>query len=244
VIEPVGQSRADWEIVCDLGRRLSRQLELGVEDEFIYDHPSEIWAEMVRLTPSMAGISYRRLDDEGGIQWPCPTPDHPGTRFLYESEFPRGPRARFVPFDQGPQADELPSKRFPLILNTGRILYHWHGGTITRRADSLLAMAPELQIAMSHEDGERYQVTDGEWVRLVSRRGELEGRATYTDRMRVGEVFVPFVKLQEHAANFLTNSAFDPDSKIPEYKVCAARLEKIDANVDRGNGRRRQRAAV
>ena len=228
VIDPVGQSRPDWEIICDLGRRLSNKLDAGVEDEFDYGHPSEIWDEMAAVTPIVAGISYDRLDKEGGIQWPCPTPDHPGTRYLYANDFPRGSRARFVGFDQGPAADEMPSKRFPLILNTGRILYHWHGGTITRRATGLLARAPELQIAMSPDDGERYGVADGEWVRLRSRRGDLEGRATYTEKMRAGEVFVPFVKLQESAANFLTNSALDPDSKIPEYKVCAVRFEKIE----------------
>jgi predicted molibdopterin-dependent oxidoreductase YjgC len=227
VVEPVGQSRPDWDILSDLGRRMSRRMDLRMENEFTYGHPSEIWDEMAALTPTLSGISYDRLEREGGIQWPCPSPDHPGTRYLYERDFPRGPRAKFVPFDQGPQAEELPSKRFPLILNTGRILYHWHGGTITRRSAELLARAPEVEIGMSREDGERYGVADGEWVRLVSRRGELEGRAAYTDKMRAGEVFVPFVKLKEHAANFLTNSAFDPDSKIPEYKVCAARLEKI-----------------
>ena len=227
VIEPVGQSRPDWAILCDLAQRMSARLELDAESEFAFGHPSEVWAEMARHTPPLAGISYDRLDNEGGIQWPCPTPDHPGTRFLYEKDFPRGPRAKFVPFDQGPQAEELPTKRFPLILNTGRILYHWHGGTITRRASGLLARSPELQVAMSAEDGERYGVADGEWVRLASRRGRLEGRALYTERMRAGEVFVPFVKLQEHAANFLTNSAHDPTSKIPEYKVCAVRIEKV-----------------
>ena len=238
-VEPIGQSRPDWEIICELGRRLSARLGLGLEQEFTYDHPSEIWGEMAGLTPTVAGISYERLDEEGGIQWPCPTPDHPGTRFLYEKDFPRGPRARFVPFEQGPQAEELPTKRFPLILNTGRILYHWHGGTITRRSAGLLARAPELQISMSAEDGERYGVADGEWARLRSRRGELEGRVLYTEKMRSGEVFVPFVKLQEHAANFLTNSAHDPTSKIPEYKVCAARIEKIGAENRRSAKRRR-----
>ena len=226
-VEPVGQSRPDWEILCDLGRRMSDSFGLDANAEFSFGHPSEIWDEMAGLTPSLAGISYDRLDSEGGIQWPCPTADHPGTRYLYEKDFPRGPRAKFVPFDQGPQAEEMPSKRFPLILNTGRILYHWHGGTITRRATGLLARSPELEIAISAKDGERYGVAEGEWVRLASKRGELEGRVTYSDKMRAGEVFVPFVKLEKHAANFLTNSAFDPDSKIPEYKVCAVRFEKI-----------------
>ena len=225
-VEPIGESRPDWDILCDLAKRLSTRRGLGAEREFSYAHPSEIWAEMASLTPNLSGISYERLED-GGIQWPCPTPDHPGTRFLYEKDFPRGPRAKFVAFDQGPAAEEMPSKRFPLILNTGRILYHWHGGTITRRADGLLARSPELQIAISEDDGARFGVQDGEWIRLRSRRGDLEGRALFTDKMRAGEVFVPFVKLRDHAANFLTNSAFDPNSKIPEYKVCAIRIEKV-----------------
>ena len=227
-VEPIGESRPDWDILCDLAQRLSRRRGLGAEGEFSYAHPSEIWAEMAALTPNLSGISYERLED-GGIQWPCPTPDHPGTRFLYEKNFPRGPRAKFVAFDQGPAAEEMPSKRFPLILNTGRILYHWHGGTITRRADGLLARSPELQIAISEDDGARFGVQDGEWIRLRSRRGDLEGRALFTEKMRAGEVFVPFVKLRDHAANFLTNSAFDPNSKIPEYKVCAVRIERVVA---------------
>ncbi|MYC05747.1 MAG: formate dehydrogenase subunit alpha [Chloroflexi bacterium] len=227
VVEPIGDSRPDWDILCDLAQRMSRNLGLGMEDQFAFTHPSEIWQEMAGNTPIIAGISYDRLEIEGGIQWPCPTPDHPGTRYLYEYDFPRGPRAKFVAFNQGPQAEEMPSRRFPLILNTGRILYHWHGGTITRRADNLLARAPELQISMSADDGAKFEVSDGEWIRLKSRRGVLEGRANYTDKMRQGEVFVPFVKLQQHAANFLTSDALDPYSGIPEYKVCAVRIEKV-----------------
>jgi len=225
VVKPVGSSRPDWEIICDLARRLSVSMNLGLEEQFEYLNASEIWDEMSALTPMISGITYERLEN-GGIQWPCPDVDHPGTRFLYEHDFPRGPRAKFVGFDQGPASDELPTERFPLILNTGRILYHWHGGTITKRAEGLLARASELLIAISPEDGEKYQVTDGEWITVKSKRGMIEGRVSYSDKMRSGEIFVPFVKLQEHAANFLTNAALDPNSRIPEYKVCAVRLEK------------------
>jgi len=231
-VEPVGESKADWEIIRDVALRMSSKLGLELEHEFNYSHPSEIFDEMTTLMPIIEGISYDRLENEGGIQWPCPTPDHPGTRFLYESDFPRGPRAKFVGFDQGPVADETPSARFPLILNTGRILYHWHGGTITRRADNLLARSPELTVGMNPADGEKYGIPDGEWIRVRSRRGDLEARAVYTERQRVGEIFVPFVKLQEHAANFLTNSALDPNSRIPEYKVCAVRVDIV--GEDRG----------
>ena len=227
-IAPRGGSRPDWEIISDLARRMCRNLELPFEDQFNYGHPSEIFAEMARLTPIIAGISYDRLEREGGIQWPCPTPDHPGTTYLYANGFPRGPRALFVPFDQGPVAAETPNRRFPFILNTGRILYHWHGGTITRRVAGLMARSPELQIAINPQDGQELGLTDGQMVRVSSRRGKLTGRALFTDRERTGEIFIPFVKLSESAANFLTNAAYDPTSKIPEYKVCAVRIESLE----------------
>ena len=125
-------------------------------------------------------------------------------------------------------AAETPNKRFPLILNTGRILYHWHGGTITRRVAALLAHSPELQVAINPQDGAKYKIGDGQFVRVSSRRGELTGNALFTERMRSGEVFIPFVKLSESAANFLTNAAYDPESKIPEYKVRAVRIEPVE----------------
>ncbi len=224
-IEPRGQSRPDWEIICDLGRRMCRRLGLPLERQFTYDHPGEIFDEMARLTPIISGITYERLEREGGIQWPCPTAEHPGTPYLYADTFPRGPRARFLPHEQGPVAAETPNRRYPLILNTGRILYHWHGGTITRRVDGLLARAPELEVSINPADGQKYGLADGRPVRVISRRGELTGKARFTDRMRAGEIFIPFVKLSKSAANFLTNAAYDPSTKIPEYKVCAVRVE-------------------
>lgn len=222
-----GQSRPDWLILSEVARRVSERQGLGLESQFAYTHPSEIWDEMAGLMPAVAGITYGRLEEEGGVQWPCPTVDHPGTRYLYEKDFPRGPRAKFVPFEQGPAAAELPGGGYPLALTTGRVLYHWHGGTITRRSPGLMERAPEVEVSINPEDGERYAVGDGDLVRLTSRRGEMEARAVLTDRMRRGEVFVPFVKLQEHAANFLTNAVFDPTARIPEYKACAIRIEKV-----------------
>jgi formate dehydrogenase alpha subunit len=243
VIEPVGDSRPDWEIIGELGRLISAKLGLDLEHEFDYSHPSEIFDEMSSLTPFLGGMNYDRLDQEGGIQWPCPTPDHPGTRYLYESDFPRGPRAKFVAFDQGPAADEVPSNRFPLILNTGRILYHWHGGTMTTRASNLMARAPELELSINAQDGEKYGIEDGDWVRVRSRRGDMEARAVFTDKQHPGELFVPFVKLKEHAANFLTNPALDPTSRIPEFKVCAVRVDKM-VNGEVVSDRRRRGARV
>jgi predicted molibdopterin-dependent oxidoreductase YjgC len=228
VIPPVADSRPDWDIVCDLARRMCNRLGLPWEDQFAYQHPAEIFDEMARLTPIISGISYRRLDAEGGIQWPCPTPDHPGTTYLYADIFPRGDRAKFVGFEQGPVAAETPSERFPLLLNTGRVLYHWHGGTMTRRVEGLMARAPALEVSINPADGERYGLRDGGAVRVRSRRGELTGVARHTYRMRTGEIFIPFVRLSDSAANFLTNAVYDPDSRIPEYKVCAVRVEPAE----------------
>jgi len=226
-IEPIGQSRADWIITCDLARRICRRLGLD-ETQFSFNHPSEIFNEMARLTPIISGISYERLDGEGGIQWPCPHPKHNGTSVLYQDSFPRG-LGKFVPVKQQKPAAELPSRRFPLILNTGRILYHWHGGTITRRVEGLVAMAPELLVSIHPKDAIKAEVKDGDEVRVESRRGEVFGIASLTDSVREGEVFIPFVRLKESAANFLTNPAFDPESKIPEYKVCAIAIKHADA---------------
>ena len=226
VLEPVGDSKADWKIFCELAEKISEITGEDFGSEFSYDHPSQIWDEFASLTPLVAGINYERLEN-GGIQWPCPAVDHPGTRYLYEKDFPRGDRAKFVGFEQGKAADELPNRRFPLILNTGRILYHWHGGTMTRRAHGLLARASVLQVAVNPDDCDTYGLNSGDKVCIKSRRGQMEAEVLVSETMNSGEIFVPFVKLQEQAANFLTNAALDPDSRIPEYKVCAVRMEKI-----------------
>ena len=212
----------------EVAKNISKKLGLDLEKQFEYSNASEIWDEMSNLTPIMKGINHQRLKQEGGIQWPCPDTSHPGTRFLYADSFPRGERAKFVGFKQGPPAEEMPSKRFPLILNTGRILYHWHGGTITKRSEELLKRSPELEININPDDGSKYSINDGEVARIISKRGKLEGKIVFSDKMRSGEIFIPFVKLNKFAANFLTNSAYDPTSKIPEYKVCAVRIENVN----------------
>ncbi|MBI2878288.1 MAG: formate dehydrogenase subunit alpha, partial [Candidatus Rokubacteria bacterium] len=225
-----GAARPDWQVTAELARRVAARLGRAAVKGLDWRHPREIFAEMASLVPFLGGISYARLDREGGIQWPCPTPEHPGTRFLYAADFPRG-KGKFIPVHQGPEADELPDPDYPFILNTGRLLYHWHGGTITRRVEGLLALAPRLEVAMNPADARRLGLVSGDPIRVASRRGELEGVVLVTEAMRAGELFVPFLKLAESAANFLTNSAFDPDSKIPEYKVCAVRVRKLPKAV-------------
>jgi formate dehydrogenase alpha subunit len=224
-LPPAGQARPDWWITAELAKRVARRLGIDVGRQFDYTAPAEIFDEMARLTPFLAGLSHARLDREGGIQWPCPTPEHPGTPYLYAESFPRG-RARFVPARQIETAAELPDTDYPFVLNTGRLLYHWHGGTLTRRVQGLMELAPRLEIAIHPSDARCLGVDDGGRLRVESRRGELTGYARVTEAVKPGAVFVPFVKLGESAANFLTNAAFDPSSKIPEYKVCAVRVER------------------
>jgi predicted molibdopterin-dependent oxidoreductase YjgC len=229
-LAPAGEARADWWIACELARRVSRRLGLGLEQTFEYGGPADIFDEMARLTPFLGGISHARLDREGGLQWPCPTPDHPGTRFLYAESFPLG-KARFVPAQQIETAAELPDPEYPFVLNTGRLLYHWHGGTLTRRVEGLLELAPRLEVAVHPADARRLGVETGDAILVSSRRGELTGYARLTEAVRPGAIFVPFVKLADSAANFLTNSACDPVSKIPEYKVCAVNIERVQGAV-------------
>jgi formate dehydrogenase alpha subunit len=225
-LPPPGDARPDWWITAELAKRIARRAGVAVGHQFDYANPAEIFDEMARLTPFLAGLSHARLDREGGLQWPCPTADHPGTRYLYADSFPLG-RARFIPARQIEEAAELPDAEFPFVLNTGRLLYHWHGGTLTRRVQGLLELAPRLEVAVHPSDARRLGVDTGSRLRVESRRGELTGYARVTEAVRPGAIFVPFVKLADSAANFLTNSASDPVSKIPEYKVCAVRLERL-----------------
>jgi formate dehydrogenase alpha subunit len=225
-LPPPGEVQPDWWITAELAKRVARRVGLEVGRQFDYAGPAEIFDEMARLTPFLGGLSHARLDREGGLQWPCPTPEHPGTRYLYGESFPRG-RARFIPARQIEEAAELPDTDYPFVLNTGRLLYHWHGGTLTRRVQGLLELAPRLEIAIHPSDARRLGVDTGARIRVESRRGELTGYAQVTEAVRAGAIFIPFVKLSDSAANFLTNAAADPVSKIPEYKVCAVRLERL-----------------
>jgi predicted molibdopterin-dependent oxidoreductase YjgC len=220
----VGESRPDWEIICDLARRMCRKAGLD-ESQFAYASVADVFDELARLTPFLGGISYERLEREGGLQWPCPVPGHPGSPLLYADSFPRG-LGKFVPVRQQQAAEELPDDDYPLVLNTGRMLYHWHGGTLTRRVQGLMENAGAVPVAIHPGDAGPGGIVTGDDVTVLSRRGRLRGVAVVTDEVQPGNVFVPFVKLRESAANFLTNNVYDPESRIPEYKACAVRIEK------------------
>ena len=224
VIAPVGQSRADWEIVQDVARRTARRVGMS---SYGFEHGSaaSVFDELASLTPIMAGLSHRRLDEEGGLQWPCPSDDHPGTARLYDESFPRG-LGKFIPVRQLPPSAEAPDDRYPLILNTGRVLYHWHGGTMTRRVDGLVDSFPELRVAIHPNDAARMEIVNDEPVWVASRRGRLEGVSFVTEDVAEGSIFMPFVRLADSAANWLTNNVYDEVARIPEYKVCAVAVER------------------
>ena len=178
---------------------------------------------MATVTPQYAGMSHARLE-QAGLQWPCPDPTHPGTPILHTGQFTRG-RGLFCPVDYRPPA-ELPDETYPFILSTGRILFHWHGGTMSRRSPGLDAIAPEAEVEIHPRDAEHFSLAAGDRVRVTSRRGQVVATAKVTRRSPPGTLFMTF-HYAEAAANLLTINALDPISKIPAYKVCAVRVEKL-----------------
>jgi formate dehydrogenase alpha subunit len=223
-VEPPGQARADWQIVAELARRLGARLGSDLTTAphagWDYSSPSQALAEMGELVPAYRGITYERLAGDG-LQWPVPTSDHPGTPFLFADTFPRG-RARFHPL-QYHASPERTDATYPFILTTGRVLYHWHGGTMTRHS-KLDDVFPEALIEINPADGGRLGIREGDAVRVTSPRGTLVVRAFITERVGEGVVFMPF-HFVEAAANVLTSDALDPQAKIPGYKVSAVRIE-------------------
>jgi predicted molibdopterin-dependent oxidoreductase YjgC len=214
-IPPLKGSWPDWQILSGIASRMGYPM--------LYRRPEDIFEEIRQVTPSYAGITYERLNGEG-IQWPCPTTDHPGTLYLHKDRFTRG-RGKFHAIAHKDPA-EIPDEAYPLILTTGRILYQYHTSTMTRRTRGLNELAPECLVEISPGDAEALKIHDGNIVRVLSRRGEIQAKARVTDRSPLGTIFIPF-HFAEAAANKLTNAALDPVSKIPEFKVCAVRVEAL-----------------
>ena len=214
-IESVGDSKPDWWITCQIAQRMGAK-------GFEFQTPSQIMDEIASLTPSYGGISYNRLED-GGLQWPCPTQEHPGTPILHTERFSRG-KGHFVPLEYKPPM-ELPDDDYPLTLTTGRSLYHFHTGTMTRKVKGLNILLEEGLLEINPSDASALGIADGEMVKVVSRRGEVMAKAKVTEVSPVGVVFMTF-HFAESAVNLLTNPVLDPVSKIPEFKVCAVRVER------------------
>ena len=214
--DPPGVALDDWEIICEIAGRMGGK-------GFDFKNAEAIFKEIAKVTPSYAGISYERLDNEGGIQWPCPNEDHAGTKFLHGQSFTRG-KGRFAPLTYRP-SDELPDSEYPLILTTGRSPYHYHTATMTRKVAGLNVLGPEEMVWINPVDAQKMGIAANDWVQVSSRRGTVPVRAKVTDDTQPGVVFMTF-HYAEACANVLTNPALDPVCKTPEFKVCAVKVEK------------------
>ena len=217
--DPPGQARGDLEILIELSNRLGLNTPHRAADEVMW--------EIAQVTPSWRGVTYPRLEG-AGLQYPVPTVDHPGTAFLFADRFPTPDgRARFVPVEYTDPV-ELPDETYPFVMNTGRQLYHWHTGTMTRRATGLDAREPTAIVEIHPADAAALGVTEGDLVRLTSRRNSMVTACRVSDRVARGQVFVPF-HFREAAANLLTNPVLDPYAKMAELKICAVKIEPVRA---------------
>jgi predicted molibdopterin-dependent oxidoreductase YjgC len=193
---------------------------MGYEQK--YASSEEIFNELASVTPSYGGITFERIETEG-LHWPCPNPEHPGTPVLHKEQFTAG-KGTFHAIDYIPPAEQT-DEEYPMYLTTGRLLYHYHTGTMTMRTDGLNEIAPECFVEMSREDAGKYELSDGASIQISSRRGTIDAKVKISSKAATGTVFIPF-HYAKAAANRLTNAELDPISGIPEYKVCAVRLEK------------------
>jgi formate dehydrogenase alpha subunit len=229
-VDAPGEAKPDSWIITELAKRMIA-LGAAMPDPdapwagWDYEFISEVMAEINALCPIYAGVAPRRLEAGESLQWPVPTQHHPGTPVLHVGKFSRG-LGQFVAVDHVPPA-ELPDDEYPLMLTTGRVIYHWHGGEMTHRARNLEAMYPEALVEINPKDAQKIRLNNGAMVKVVSRRGEIVAKAEVTDRVEPGLIFTTF-HFAESAANFLTNPALDPQAKIPEYKVCAVKLMNPD----------------
>jgi formate dehydrogenase major subunit/formate dehydrogenase alpha subunit len=215
VVRPPGQARRDREIICELATAIGYPMT--------YASTSEVNDEMRGLTPSYAGISYARLEAGEQLPWPCPSEDHPGTPILHRENFTRG-LGQFHPAEYRPAAEETDAS-FPIVLTTGRVLEHYHTGTMSRRSKGLDGLVPGPFVEVNGADAKKIRVSDGDRVKVTSRRGSIVLPAKLGSRVDAGVLFIPF-HFWEAAANVLTNPATDPTAGIPEFKVCAVQLER------------------
>jgi formate dehydrogenase alpha subunit len=213
--EPPGEAKPDWEIPTLIATAMGYPMH--------YDSAADIMKEMSSLMPVFGGISYERIE-EGGLQWPCPTEDHPGTPILHTSTCTRG-LGKFHAIEQRPSA-ELPDEEYPFMLTTGRILLHYHSRTQTGKTPGLDALAPANWVEIHPDDAVSLGIKDGEMVAVESRRGRITMKAMVTDTILKGLLSMPF-HYADSPANVLTTRACDPESKTPEFKVCAVKVEKV-----------------
>jgi assimilatory nitrate reductase catalytic subunit len=219
-VEPPGEARVDWQIICELARRL------GKGQYFQFKSARDIFDELRECTKGAQadywGITYEKIAEQNGVFWPCPTEESTGTPRLYEKQFgfPDG-KARFHPIPYIPPAEE-PDEEYPLILTTGRVIYHYLSGNQTRRTPFLKEMAPYPWVEIHEQTAARLGIKEGDWVTVRTRRGEMTAPALVVRSIRPDTLFIPYHYGHTQAANQLTNPVLEPMFKIPEYKVCAA----------------------
>ena len=219
-IAPRGQARPDWEIICDMATRIEQRLGRPNTARWNYEEPEEIFREMANVATMLKGVTYERID-KVGLQYPVPDETHPGTPVLFGDSFPSG-RGRFFPLEHVPSVEQ-PDDEYPFILTTGRLLEHWHGGTMTRHSE-LEALYPEARVEIHEIDAARLSLKTGDAVRVSSRRGAVVLRVFVSPKTSPGVVFIS-MHFVEAAANLLTIDALDPQAKIPEFKSCAVKIE-------------------
>jgi predicted molibdopterin-dependent oxidoreductase YjgC len=212
---PPGEAREDSYVIAELAKRLGYDLS--------FDSIEDVFAETRKLWPALAGITYKRIA-KTGIHWPCPTPDHPGTPYLFKGGFPRG-KAAFTAVKYRP-SEEVPDNDYPFLLSTGRQLFQYHTGSMTRRTRAIDLVSPCAYVEIHPDDAGELGVRSEDMVKVSSRRGSIDIRALVSERPSRGIVFIPF-HFREAAANILTNTALDPISKIPELKACAVKIEQV-----------------
>ncbi len=227
-IQPLGQARPDWQITAELARRVleigPRKVSKAPFSGWDYPDTNQVMQEIAALTPSYGGVSLARLEAGERLQWPIPSSGRPGTPILHTQKFTRG-LGKFMPIEHIPPAED-PDDEYPVLLSTGRVLYHWHGGEMTRRAQGLLEVYRRALIEVNPEDAIRLGLNGGKHVRVTSRRGSIEAEAWVTERVPPGMIFANF-HFPDASANELTIAALDPIAKIPEYKICAVKVEAI-----------------
>ncbi len=230
VVEPPPRARDDLSIIMRISKALGYPME--------YASPEQVLQEFGRLWPALGGITYDRIKTRG-IAWPCPTAEHAGTEYLYKEGFPKG-RAPFMPVAYTPPAETV-SAEYPLVLTTGRNLYQYHSGSMSRKVKGIEQKAGEAYVEMHPDDGRKLGIEPGDAVEVVSRRGSIRIKARITNRVPAGTVFVP-MHYREAAANVITNDVLDPTVKIPELKVCAVRIEAVRKNTHKGDAETRREA--
>jgi len=216
-VEAPGEAKQDWEILCEIAQKMGYDMSYG--------NSQDIFKEIAVVTPSYKGITWDRID-KIGIHWPCPNETHEGTPILHTTQFTRG-KGMFHAIDHSPPA-ELPDKEYPYILTTGRVLYHYHTGTMTMKTKGLNILSPECFVEISSADAQKLGLGTGSMVDVASRRGKISAKLKVSSKAVDGTVFIPF-HFAKAAANELTNAKLDPTAKIPEFKVCAIKIEPATA---------------